>query len=820
VTAADGDDPLRRSPLEGLWQDVRFAARSLRRRNPGLTAVGLLALALGIGANTAVFSVIEGVLLRPLPLPHADQLVVLLESSPSRGMKEMGGTPLNFLDWRRQNRVMTSLCAFRSLGFTLSGPGAEPEALAGGAVTGDFFRTLEASPLAGRLIGPADDRPGGEGVVVLGAELWRRRFGRDPAIVGRSILIDGRQHVVVGVAPQRLDFPNRSELWVPLALDYAKERRGAHYLGVLGRLRPGVNLARAQSEMSVLAARLAREYPEDKDWGVILYRLLDDMVEDIRPALLVLQLSVWVLTLIASANVAGLLLTRMSARWREIAVRAALGAGRRRLTRQLVMEGMILSVAGGLLGLVVAAWGVRALVAMNPGALPRAEEIHVNLPVLAYTVLVSLATGALCGLLPALALHSERLHEGLRHRTSAAAGGGRGRRLRGALVLTEVALATALVVAAGLLTESLLRLERVDPGFKPGGVVTARVRLPAERYPTAEAQGRFFERTVARVRALPGVEHAAVAEYLPLQGYEFALLETEDRRADPTGRQLTAHAISVTPDYFATMGIPLLAGRSFNERDDLRSPPVTIVSRSAAARLWPGKDPLGRRLSFGPIPSRPDAVWWQVVGVVGDVRDDQLAQATELGVYNPQRQLPSLKATFVVRGKGDPLRFLAPMRRAVGEIDPHLAFDRVSTLEGVVARTIAGNRVNTALLGLFAALALALAAIGVYGLVSSAVNLRVHEIGVRMALGASGCRVVWMVVREGMSLVAVGLSGGVIAAFLLSRLLAHQLYGMGAGDPLIWSGGLATLAAVALFANWLPARRCARVDPAEALRRE
>ncbi|HEY6321389.1 MAG TPA: ABC transporter permease [Thermoanaerobaculia bacterium] len=807
--------------MDSVWQDLRFGARSLLR-NPGVVAPALITLALGIGANTAIFSVVNGVLLRPLPFPRPEQLVVVVESAPKLGYREMGGSPPNFHDWRRLNQVFASLDAVRRRRLTLTGAGAEPQALAGAAVTGDFFRTLGVQPLAGRLLQPADDRPGAEGVVVLGADLWQQRFGGDPGILQRPITIDGRPHTVVGIAPSSLQYPRGSRLWVPLALDYAKERRGAHYLHVLGRMRPGVSLARAQADMSALAGRLERQYPaEDAGWGVVLMRLQDLTVEDIRPVLAMLQLAVWVVLLIGCANVANLLLARMGAREREIAVRAALGAGRRRLARQIVAESVILFAAGGALGLLVALWGTRSLIALDPDAIPRSEAIGIDARVLAYTLLVSVATGVVCGLVPALTATRGPLYGALRQGSRAISGGRRGRLARSVLVLGEVALALTLLVGAGLLIRSFGRLQAVDPGFEPQGVIAASLALPESRYPDPARQGAFFQRALDRIGALPGVEHAAATDWLPLaEGSQFVNVVPEGGSPGAAGEDHSGHGSLVSPDYFAAMKIPLLEGRSFDQRDDLRSPPVTIVSRFAAARLWPGRDALGRRVTFGRLPTRPEAQWWQVIGVVGNVRDTDLAREPQIEIYVPQRQISAARSALVVRTAGDPRRLIGPIRRAIQQLDPELALDKVQTLEHVVSSTLAENRVKTSLLGLFAALALALAAVGVYGLVSHSVGERAHEIGIRMALGAQRGQVVRMIVRQGMKLVAAGLVLGLAGAYAFSRLLAGQLYEVGIADPSTYGAVPLVLAAIALLANWLPARRATGGDALAALRHE
>ncbi|HEV3074359.1 MAG TPA: ABC transporter permease, partial [Thermoanaerobaculia bacterium] len=529
--------------MDSLWKDLRFGVRTLLR-SPAVTALALLTLTLGIGANTAIFSVVSGVLLEPLAFPRPDELVVVIDSAPKLGFPQFGASPPNFKDWREQNQVFSSLDAMARGRFTLTAKGAQPQAVAGAEVTGDFFRTLGVRPHLGRLLAPADDRPGGERVAVLSHELWHRRFGGDPGIVNRRITIDGRAHTVVGVAPPALKFPRQSELWVPLALDFSKSSRGAHYLSVVGRLKPGVSLERAQADLSAIARRLELQYPaQNTDWGVVLTRLRDVMVRDIRPALTVLQRAVWVVLLIACANVANLLLARMGSREREIAVRTALGAGRLRLARQIIAESVILFAAGGALGLLVALWGTRTLVALNPDAIPRAEGIGIDARVLVYTLLISVATGVVFGLVPALSAIGGRLSGALKEGGRAMAGGRRSNLVRDVLVIGEVALALMLLVGAGLLIQSFARLQSVDPGFEPRGVITAQVSLPAVKYPDDPRQAAFFQHALERIRSLPGVQHAASIYPLPLSsgsGFQLSFV-VAGRPVPKPGEEQSAH---------------------------------------------------------------------------------------------------------------------------------------------------------------------------------------------------------------------------------------------------------------------------------------
>ncbi len=805
--------------MESLWHDLRFGVRALLR-NRLTTGLALLILTLGIGANTAIFSVISGVLLEPLPYPRPERLVVAQESAPRHGFPRFSASPLNFRDWRDQNRCFATLDAYSQEHFNLAGA-ARPVAVRGASVTADFFRTLGLAPLHGRFFRPEDDRPGAEPVAVVSHDLWHSAFGADPGLVGRRIQLDGRYRTVIGIAPPGQTFPGSAAVWMPLALDYAKEHRGGHYLVVLGRLRPGVTLAQAQADMSAIASRLERLYPvTNTAWGVILEPLRDRMVADVKPALILLERAVWVVLLIACANVANLLLARMSSRGRELAVRAALGAGRRRLVRQVVAESVVLFVAGGALGLVAAFFGVRALLAVDPDAIPRAGGIGLDGRVLLYTLLLSLVAGVLVGLVPALSAIGKRLYGSLKEGGRAVAGGRRLRLLRQGLVAGEVALALALLIAATLLLRSFARLQSVDPGFEPSGVMTAVLSLPDVKYPDEARQAQFFAQLLPRVSALPGVEHAATVFPLPLSGAGFVLQFAVAGRPTPAPTEVPrADVLAISPDYFHAMGVPLLMGRAFTGQDRIGSQPVAIVNRTMARRLWPGESPLGRRITFD---TPPDArsKWLTVVGVAGDVRAAALRKEPESQVYWPQLQRPLGEAALVLRTSVPPARLVTPVREAVQSLDRDLPLDRVQTLDAVIAASLAQNRVKTLLVGFFGGLALILAAVGIYSLVSYTVAQRTHEIGIRMALGAGRREVQGMVIAQGMVLVAAGLALGLAAAWAGAALVADQLYGVSAADPLTYAGVPLLLAAVALVANWLPARRATAIDPLEALRAE
>jgi putative ABC transport system permease protein len=809
--------------MDALWQDLRFGVRMLLR-SPLTAGLALLTLALGIGANTAIFSVVDGVLRQPLPLPHPERLIRVIDSNPTHGLPRFGSSALNFRDWREQSHSFESLAAFRSDTYNLSAAGT-PETLVGGDVTWDFFRVLGVRPALGRFFRPEEDRPGAARVAVLSQALWRSRFGGERGVLGRRVLLDGLAHTVIGVAPPAAAavFPQVA-VWVPQAADYQQWRSSRH-LQVVGRLRAGTSLARAQAEMSAIAARLERQYPADNlGWGVLLQPLHEVMVERIRPALALLRLAVWAVLLIACANVASLLLARLASREREIAMRSALGAGRGRLARQIVVESVVLFAAGGALGLVLAAWATPALVALYAGAIPRAEAIGVDGRVLAFSLIVTLAAGLLVGQVPAfgLLLGSDR-HRALKEGGLAMAGSRRGRRLRSVLVLAEVALALTLLVGAGLLLRSFARLQAVDPGFAPRGLLGVALSLPEATYGGNALPRRvaFQRQALARVRSLPGVTAAATVYPLPFSGRDYLDSFLVEGRPRPSPADLPAVAVSaVSPGYFQALRIPLLRGREFGEQDDAAGPPAAVVSRAIAGRFWPGEDPVGRRISFDLKAPAGGVRWWTVVGVVGDVRSQSLGLEPEANIYRCQLQWPRWDLWLVARTAGDPGSLAAPVRRALQAVDPDLPLDRIHTLPELVDRSLAERRVRTLLLSLFGGLALILAAVGIYGLISDSVTQRTHEIGIRVALGAGRAQVLGLVLRQGMGLVGAGLAAGLAGSWLAARLLADQLFEVSAGDPLTFAAMVLVLAAVALAAHWVPAQRATEVAPLEALRTE
>jgi putative ABC transport system permease protein len=810
--------------MKTLSQDIRYGVRTLTAR-PGFTVAAVLALALGIGANSAIFSVVNGVLLRALPYEEPNQLMVVQSTKRQDARRAGSASYLDVVDWKNQNQVFDDMAAFHSSGYTLTGMG-EPVRISGARASASFFSLLGAGPFLGRAFLPEEDMPKGERVVIISHGLWQRLFGSDPNIIGRATTLNGLGHTVVGVLPAGFKFPievEQAEIWSPLALDgQILEQRGAHYLKVIARLKPEVTLEAAQAEMSAIASRLEQQYPEDNtDRVITIFPLYEQLVRSIRPALFVLLGAVGFVLLIACSNVANLLLARAASRQKEIAIRMALGASRGRIIRQLLTESLLLSIVGGIAGLLLALWGVESLVALGPANLPRLSGIGVDGWVLGFTLLISLTTGIIFGLAPALKASKPDLNEALKEGSRGSTEGFSGRRLRNLLVVSEMALALVLLIGAGLLIRSFLRLQQVNPGFDASNVLAVEVELPGAKYKDAPQAAAFFEQVLERISRLPGVESAGGVTTLPLSGSNMRTSFTvESRPPVPPGQEPLSYLRSVTPDYFRTLRIPILRGEGFKENYRMDSPGRIIINETMRQRFWPDEDPIGQHISIGMGVDDNEPKKWEIVGIVGDVRHTSLdiEPVPEMYVSHSQQSWDFL--TLVVRSSSDPMALATPVRNEILAVDKDQPISSIQSMESMVSASVAQPRFYLLLLGIFAALALILAAVGIYGVLSYSVTQRMHEIGIRQALGAEPSDVIKLVVGQGMKLALTGVAIGLIGAFALTRLMSSLLYGVSATDPLTFAGLALLLTAVAMLASYIPARRATKVDPMIALRYE
>jgi putative ABC transport system permease protein len=806
-----------------MLKDLRYGFRSLLKR-PGLTAVALITLALGIGINTAIFSAVDSVLLRPLPFKEPEQVVAIWEHTPHLGIARNEFAPANYFDLRRQNQSFTDVGAFGQLNVNLTGDG-DPEQLDGQLVTANVFSVLGVSPALGRTFAPDEDQTGREHVAVLSDALWRRRFNRDPRIINRSVTLNGESFTIVGVMPASFFFPEReAELWIPWAMEPGQaEGRGDHYFRLVGRLKPGVTREHAHAEAESIAARLAGEYPRTNEGlGFLVNSFHQDYAGDLRRPILVLFAAVGLVLLIACANVANLLLAQATTRRREIAIRMALGARRWAIARQLLIESLLLASAGGLLGVLAAIWGVAGLSKLLPESLSKLQAISVDSRVFLFTIGVTLLTAIAFGVVPAL--HATRANPGdaLGETSRDVAGGVSGRYLRRVLVIAEVAVAVVLLVGAGLLIRSFNRLRQVDLGFKTDNLLTMRMVLPLPKYMKQETRRTFFDELLRRVNEIPGVEAAGINTYLPLStsGMKFSFSVEGRTMPSDTNLPFAVYRV-VNPDYFNAMGIPLQRGRVFDQRDNAESTPALIVNRRLAEQFWPGEDPTGKRLKIGPADS-PNP-WATVVGVVGDVRQVGLygEQLSELyAPYAQERRSWLAPRDLVVRTRGDAASVAAQVREAVWAVDKDQPVSNIRTMNQVLAAAISRERFQMLLLSLFAALALVLACVGLYGVISYAVAQRTHEIGVRMALGAQPRDVLALVVRQGMALTFAGLLLGIVGGLAVTRVMSDLLFGVTTTDAVTFMSVAGLLVVVAFLACYVPARRATKVDPLIALRYE
>ncbi|HKI01875.1 MAG TPA: ABC transporter permease [Thermoanaerobaculia bacterium] len=821
--------------METLLQDLRFAGRTLLKR-PAFTLIAVLTLALGIGANTAIFSVVDSVLLAPLPFRETDRLMVIWESNPELAAKvgfpdKLPVSPATFFDWKTA-KAFEKMAMAGAERLSLTGEG-EPELLGAVRVSGEFFQVLGTPPLLGRTLLPEDDDDKGKPTtVVLSHALWQRRFGGDRQVVGKTVRLDGNPLTVVGVMPAPFTFPRGAEVprgygfaaqpdvWVPMALPpERRQNRGNRGQLAIGLLAPGVTRAVAQAEMSTIGDRVEKEFPDsDKGWRPRVDPLPEQLVGDVRPALLILLAAVGLVLLIACVNVANLLLAQAAARQKEIAVRTALGAGRGRMVRQLLTESALLSLLGAALGLLFAYWGLRAFALWIPEDIPISRTIALDLRILGFTLVVALITGALAGLMPAFQMTRPDLAESLRDGTRAGSGTSRGGRTRNALVVLETAVAVLLVVGAGLLIRSFARLSAVDPGFRPEGVLSLQVLLPESKYPEDAQQSAFTEAVLEKLQALPGVSAAGMVSNLPMSGEEnIEGFVIEGRPKPKPEEQPFADYRRVSTRYFETMGVRRVRGRIFSAGDAAKAPHVAVIDETMARAFWPGTDPIGKRFRFGTW-ENTDEPWITIVGIVGNVRHSGLHVDPRPQLYIPQAQIGSGSQYFVLRTQGDPKRLTKDARAAVFAVDPDQPVAQVRTMEQRVGESVAGRRFNTVLLGVFAVLALVLAAVGIYGITSYSVAQRTREMGLRMALGAKPGTVLRMVLREAGALALTGLAAGLLLAFAATRVMASLLFGVPATDPATFAGVAAGLALVSFVAAYLPGRRATRVDPMVALR--
>jgi putative ABC transport system permease protein len=798
--------------VQSLAQDIRYALRMLRK-SPGFTAVAVLTLALGIGANAAIFSVANAVLLRPLPYPNHARLLRVEETHP--GGSNINTTYATFLDLQRESRTLENLAAFRPWSFNITGEG-NPEQVVGALVSGEFFSSLGTPPYLGRWIGAGDNQAGGNNnVVVLSYALWRSHYGRDPGILTKTVTINGERYSVIGVMPPGFAYPDESEIWSPLVPGGSLHaNRRAHLLTMLADMPRGVALAAVGHELSALARNIERQNPGvDDGLRIDAVSLKTNMVAPVRPALLILIFAVGLLLLIACANVANLLLARASSRRKEIALRLALGSSRPRIARQLFTESALIAMLGGAAGIGLASWGLTSIVTLNSADIPRLADTRLDWHVLGFVLLLSLATAFLFGLAPALTAMKVDLNSSFKE----AVGGGRNTVSR-ALVAVQFALAVLLLVGAGLLGRSFLNLIRVNPGFNTENLLTLQVFLSPVEYPEFAVKDAIaLQDMLERIRAVPGVRNAAVVNCAPIAGGVGTDFVLHDRPAPPGDDEPEADIRVVDPAYFRTMGIPLLQGREFARQDTKGSGRVMIVNKTMARTFWPHGSPLGKQVTmkdWGP------PLTGEIIGVVGDVKPDGLDAAVRPMIYWPYFQFPQNFNTFVVRAEGNPGSLISTLKGAIWQVDKNQPIARIQSMDQILSESMARRRTYMVLLAVFALAALLLAAVGIYGVVSYSVSRKTKEIGVRLALGAQRIDVWKFVLGEGARLALVGVTAGMFAAAVLTRLMTNLLFGIGSADPPTFAGVAALLLLIALFASYIPARRAMRVDPMVALRHE
>ncbi len=796
--------------------DLRYALRTLIR-NPGFAFVSVLALALGIGANSAIFTVVNSVLLEPMHFYDAQRLVVMRERNLGLGFPEFSISPGNYRTFRDENHSFTGIAGIAGGNMNFVGS-QEPERLRISRVSANFFDVLHARPALGRTFTPQENEMGADHVVILSYGLWQRRFGARTTVLGERMNLNGEMYTVAGVMPRDFDFPSRNDLWRPLTMTASDwDRRGSHYLSGIGRLKPGATIESAAADLNTIAKRLQQAYPgSNKGWDTLLIGLQERVVGKVRPMMLTLLAAVGFVLLIACVNLANLLLSRSASRRKEIGIRGALGAGKARLIQQLLTESLVLSAFGTALGLALAWAGTRLLAQVDASILPRAAEISLDLRAMVVTTVIGVLTGILFGLAPALQMARADLQSSLREGGRGNSMGFRRNVMRSALVTGEVALALVLLSGAGLLMRSFYRLESVDPGFDARDVLTFHVNLPQARYPKDEQQVAFFNRALDGVRALPGVTSAGAASIFPLSGSDMIFSFTQvGKPPKPPGQSDDAMYYAVTPGYFETMRIPLKAGRYFTAADGPNARHTTVISEALAKRYYPNENPLGQRLSLGT--NDPGS---EIVGVVGNVRDSELETQGRVTIYQPETQSVFNSLFFAMRTAGDPETLISSVRTVFRNIDSELPLDAVGTVDSLVEKSLSQRRFGMLLMAVFAALALSLAMIGIYGVLAYSVNQATQEIGIRLALGAKRGDVLRLVLGYGATLIGAGVAIGVAVAFGAGRLLASQLFEVRATDPVTYGAVAAALALAGFAACVIPAMRAMRVDPIVALRNE